>query len=87
MGPASTGSPGWRTRKRGQARLLTEGPSRHPPSHAPQADAELEELRTSLWRGRPFGKDVWRHETVRTLGLEVSLRDGGRPRKSGAAGL
>jgi len=53
----------------------------------PQTDAELEGLRTSLRRGRPFGNDSWRRETVRTLGLEASLRDGGRPRKFGAAGL
>ena len=51
----------------------------------PQSDVELDALRTSIKRGRPFGVDTWQRDTARQLGLERSLRAAGRPRKSVAA--
>jgi putative transposase len=48
----------------------------------PQTEADLERLRESLRRGRPFGESAWMQQTACRLGLEASLRPRGRPRKS-----
>jgi putative transposase len=45
------------------------------------ATKELEELRSSAQRGRPFGSDNWITRTAAQLGLESTLRSRGRPRK------
>ena len=50
----------------------------------PHDDAELSRLRTSLARGRPYGREDWVTRMCRELGLEFTLRDRGRPRKNGA---
>jgi putative transposase len=42
---------------------------------------ELEELRLSAQRGRPFGNESWRKGIAAHLGLESTLRPRGRPRK------
>ena len=44
-------------------------------------DKELERLRLSVNRGRPFGSEVWMKRTATSLGLEATLRARGRPRK------
>ena len=46
-----------------------------------QTEAELEAVRTSVVRGRPFGREDWQHRTAKQLGLEFTLRPRGRPRK------
>jgi putative transposase len=46
-----------------------------------QTEAELEALRTSVVRGRPFGQEEWQRRTAKQLGLEFTLRPRGRPRK------
>jgi putative transposase len=48
----------------------------------PQTEAEVERLRLSVQRNRPFGDDSWMVETARCLGLHASLRPLGRPRKA-----
>jgi putative transposase len=50
--------------------------------HAAQTEAELAALRRSVQRGCPFGSGVWVEQTAAQLGLESSLRPGGRPRKA-----
>ncbi len=50
--------------------------------NSPQTEAELEALRQSVRRGRPFGDELWRDRAVRHLGLESSLRPPGRPKSS-----
>lgn len=50
----------------------------------PQTEAEVEALRVSFLRGRPFGETTWMAETAARLGLEASLRPRGRPRKRNA---
>jgi putative transposase len=50
--------------------------------NAPHTEAEVERLRVSLRRGRPFGSAGWMVQAARRLGLETSLRPRGRPRKS-----
>ncbi len=42
---------------------------------------ELEDLRLSAQRGRPFGNENWRKGIAARLGLESTLRPRGRPRK------
>ena len=44
------------------------------------AEKDLEKLRTSVNRGRPFGSDVWMIQTADRLGLEFTLRPRGRPK-------
>jgi putative transposase len=50
-----------------------------------QADdeQELESLRRSVRRGRPFGQPDWQQEIAKRLGLESAYRPTGRPRKVG----
>jgi putative transposase len=48
----------------------------------PQTEAEVECLRESLRRGRPFGAPAWMERTAHRLGLEASPRSRGRPRKA-----
>jgi putative transposase len=47
----------------------------------PLTVAELEALRHSVQRGRPYGEAVWVERAARKLGLEVTLRPRGRPKK------
>ncbi|MBC8873234.1 MAG: transposase [Planctomycetes bacterium] len=42
---------------------------------------ELEAVRRSVRRGRPFGDETWTEITAKQLGLEATLRPRGRPRK------
>ena len=46
------------------------------------AELELDRLRTSVERGRPFGSDPWVQKTADRLGLTFTIRSRGRPRKS-----
>ena len=48
-------------------------------------EAEVAALRRSVQRGCPFGGGAWVAQTAAHLGLESSLRPGGRPRKTGQA--
>jgi REP-associated tyrosine transposase len=47
----------------------------------PQTEAELEALRVSIQRGRPFGDTAWQKRTAKRLGLQSTFRSRGRPRK------
>jgi putative transposase len=44
---------------------------------------ELESIRRSVERGRPFGQPEWQKEISKRLGLESAYRPTGRPRKAG----
>jgi len=46
---------------------------------------ELEAVRTSAVRGRPFGSDAWQAAMAKQLGLESTFRPRGRLRKAGQA--
>ena len=48
----------------------------------PEPAAELEELRCSAQRGRPFGNEAWVVRMAKRLGLESALRPPGRPKGS-----
>jgi putative transposase len=47
----------------------------------PHTEKELEALRLSVARGQPFGAESWQLRTAKTLGLESTFRQRGRPRK------
>jgi putative transposase len=47
----------------------------------PQTEAELDALRVSIQRGRPFGNAAWQKRTAKQLGLESTFRPRGRPKK------
>ena len=46
----------------------------------PLTVAELETVRLSVQRGRPYGEAGWQSRTAHRLGLEATLRPRGRPR-------
>ena len=48
----------------------------------PQTEAEMEALRASVVRDRPFGAEEWTRRVARRLGLEHTLRPRGRPNKA-----
>ncbi len=48
---------------------------------------ELERLRVSLERGRPFGADDWVEQMASELSLEHTIRPEGRPPKGRKASL
>jgi putative transposase len=47
----------------------------------PLAERELERLRTSVARGRPYGEAAWTESAAKRGRLQSSLRPRGRPRK------
>ena len=47
----------------------------------PQTEGELDAIRRSVVRGRPFGGDRWARRTAKRFGLESTFRPQGRPRK------
>lgn len=48
----------------------------------PQTASELESLRTSVQRGRPFGEEDWVRRTAKRFGMDATLRPRGRPKGS-----
>ena len=48
----------------------------------PQTEAELDAIRVSIRRGRPFGSLAWQKRTAKRLGLESTFRTRGRPRQT-----
>jgi putative transposase len=46
-------------------------------------DKELEALRRSVHRGRPYGTTEWQRQIAKRLGLESAYRSDGRPRIAG----
>lgn len=48
--------------------------------NGPQATSELDLLRLSVQRGRPFGDEGWVRWTVKRFGLESTVRPRGRPK-------
>jgi putative transposase len=47
----------------------------------PLSVGDLQRLRHSISRGRPYGGEAWTRQTAIRLGLESCLRPRGRPRK------
>jgi len=51
--------------------------------NTPISEAELEALRLSAQRGRPYGGAAWVDQTVTKHGLEATVRQPGRPKSGG----
>ena len=67
-------------------RLLSSWPVRRPPGWVEQVDTplterELEAIRTSVRRGRPYGEKSWTEATCERAGLWSTVRPIGRPPK------
>jgi putative transposase len=80
------GSLQWRLRDRGPVEL-TPAPIKLPSNwsewvNLPQTAAELEALRASVNRQRPYGDPDWVNEKARDAGLHQSLTPVGRPRRN-----
>jgi len=83
----------WR-RDKGSARergLLSEWPIERPPDwpalvNQPETDEELQKVRESVKKGRPFGAEHWQWQIAAALGLESSFRRPGRPKKDKSDG-
>jgi putative transposase len=50
--------------------------------NAIQHQSEVEEVRKSVRKNRPYGPDDWRTETANRLELDWTLRSRGRPKKT-----
>ena len=50
--------------------------------NAVQTEEELETVRRSVTRSRPYGSERWCGQTAQQLGLQASMRPQGRPRKN-----
>ena len=82
-------SSGWR-RAQGDAKLtawLSDWPVERPRNwvarvNRPQTASELEALRLSVQRGRPFGDERWVQRMAKRFGMESTLRPRGRPKGS-----
>ncbi len=48
----------------------------------PMSEKEVERVKTSIKRNRPFGSEQWQKQTAARLGLTASLRKEGRPKKN-----
>ena len=48
----------------------------------PQTASELEALRLTVQRGRPFGETAWVLRMAKRFGMESTLRPRGRPKGS-----
>ena len=78
----------WR-RCHGDAAALSDWPIPVPDQWSqfveqPQTEAELEAIRRSVARGRPFGSERWAQRTAKRFSLESTFRPRGRPRKEHA---
>jgi putative transposase len=51
----------------------------------PLSASDLQRMRLSVERGRPYGDEAWTAATVVRLGLESTIRSRGRPSKRGEA--
>lgn len=76
----------WASEDARLSEFLAEWPFARPPHwmqwvNEAEKEAELENLRSSAQRGRPFGNEDWVRSTARRLGLESALRQLGRPRR------
>jgi hypothetical protein len=49
--------------------------------HTPLSERELAAVRKSVTSGRPFGTETWVAKTAALLGLDLSPRPRGRPKK------
>ncbi len=78
----------WRRRQADASlqEMLSDWPVKRPKNwlvrvNKAETDAELNLLRASVQRGRPFGAEAWQKRTVAKMDLESTMRPRGRPKK------
>jgi len=84
----------WHAGSASDKQLLSPWPvpgGRRPPGwlkrvNTPLSEKELEALRQSVNRGRPYGGATWQKRVTRQFGLASTFRGRGRPRKSDEKG-
>ncbi len=69
-----------------QKELLSPWPIAIPSDYLEQVNGyltekELEYIRVSILKSRPYGDDNWMNKMVKNFGLEITLRQRGRPKK------
>ena len=79
----------WSCGTSAEQKILSPWPIRRSPGwleyvNKPQTDAELAALRRSVNRGSPYGDETWSATATESLGLEITTRPQGRPRKNGS---
>ena len=67
--------------------FLTQWPMERPQNwiefvNAPDNASELDDLRSSAPRGRPFGNEDWVMIIAKRLGLESTMKSRGRPKRT-----
>lgn len=77
----------WRREQAGAhlSELLSDWPIKRPEDwvewvNTPQTRKELQTVRRCAQRGQPFGRKAWVDRVVRSLGLDSTLKNPGRPR-------
>ena len=75
----------WQRGSADDRRLLAVWPLPRPANwldhvNAPQTAAELAALRRCVNRGNPYGAESWCDQTIRSLGLESTIRPRGQPK-------
>ena len=68
-----------------QKKLFADSPVDLPANYrhwinAPESLRELEQIRTSVNKARPYGADDWVRKTVKQFNLDATLRNPGRPK-------
>jgi putative transposase len=48
----------------------------------PERESELEDMRSSAQRGRPYGSEDWMVKIAKQLGLGSTMNHRGRPKRS-----
>jgi putative transposase len=77
----------WISREDGRpSKILSPWPMERPRAwidfvNESERESELEDLRSSVQRGRPFGSEDWMIKIAQQLGLESSLHSRGRPKR------
>ena len=69
-----------------QQKLLSPWPVSMPKNYLsflnqPQSASEVEAIRQSVTRGKPFGSEVWTGHTIKKFKLETTVKPRGRPKK------
>ena len=76
----------WQQKPEREPRLLSPWPITRPPRWAERVNQrlsapELQQVRTSVNRGTPFGDETWVQRIAQKLNLHSTLRPRGRPKK------
>ena len=78
----------WRlSRENGESsEILSQWPMERPKDwiqfvNEPERESELEDMRSSAQRGRPFGSEDWMTKIAKQLGLGSTMNPRGRPKR------